>query len=185
MVRPSCARLAGPAYDFNLTMSTQANADRIWCARFDRDRRELLPLFRLADDSEQRIQSYLHRGDVLFAAESGQVLGHALVLETEASEVFELRSIAVLESRQGQGVGSLLVRAVIRYCRTHNAKSLRVSTSIADANAIRFYLRQGFRALAIVRDAFTKEQGYPKYSEGNIPLNDAIELELDLRSFST
>ena len=173
------ARVASATDNRSLIMSRQANTDRIWCAPFNRDRRELLPLFKLADDSEQQIQSYLYRGEVLFAAEAGLVLGQALIIEDNAQDVFELKSIAVLESRQGQGIGSLLMRAVQRYCTGRNAKSLRVSTSIADAKAIRFYLRYGFRALAIVRNAFTQERGYPKYVEDtHILLNDALELEL-------
>jgi len=159
----------------------QELAERLWCAPFRRDRRELMPLFKLADDSEQQIQSYLYFGDVIFVAESGQALGHALIVEHEMRDVFELKSIAVLESRQGQGIGGMLMKAVVRYCSLRDAKSLRVSTSIADANAIGFYLRHGFRASSIVRDAFTAERGYPQYAgQSRVPLNDAIELELVL-----
>jgi len=140
-----------------------------------------MPLFKLADDSELQILSYLYRGEVLFATESGEPLGHALIIEPEKPGVFELKSIAVLESRQGQGIGRKLLRAAVRYCRTHNGKYLNVSTSIADANAIAFYLRCGFRASSIVRDAFTTERGYQQYAgQSRIPLNDAIELELVL-----
>jgi GNAT superfamily N-acetyltransferase len=138
-------------------------------------------LFRLADDSEEQIHSYLNRGDVLFATESGQALGHVLIVELDAKNVFELMSIAVLAARQGQGIGGMLIRAAIRYCLMRNATSLRVSTSIADAGAIGFYLRHGFRASAIVRDAFTLERGYPANIDGSsIPLNDAVEFELVL-----
>ena len=166
-------------------MLRQETEDRIWCAPFRRDRRELLPLFELADDSEQQIYSYLYLGEVLFAAESGQALGHALIVEHEKQDVFELKSIAVLKSRQGQGIGGMLLRAVVRYCRIQKAKSLRVSTSIADANAIGFYLRHGFRASSIVRDAFTAERGYPKYvGHSHTLLNDAVELELVLSTVS-
>jgi len=169
-----------------LIMLSQRAADRIWCAPFRRDRRELMPLFKLADDSELQILSYLYRGEVLFATESGEPLGHALIIEPEKPGVFELKSIAVLESRQGQGIGTKLLRAAIRYCRAHNAQYLRVSTSISDANAIGFYLRCGFRATSILRDAFTAEGGYPPYSgQSRVPLNDAIELELVLRTTLT
>ena len=164
-------------------MPGQEAGDGISCVPFRRDRRELLPLFRLADDSERQIQSYLYRGEILVAAESGQALGHALIVQLETEGDFELKSIAVLDSRQGQGIGGMLLKATVRYCSMRNGRRLKVATSIADSNAIGFYLRHGFRASAIVRDAFTEEVGYPKYAgHGCIPLNDALELELVLNA---
>ena len=142
-------------------------------------------MFKLADDSERQILSYLYRGEILFASQSGQPLGHALILEQEVPKILELKSIAVVERRQGQGIGGMLMKAAVSYCRTQEAKALKVSTSIADSQALGFYLRHGFRASAIVRDAFTVEHGYPKYAaDGRIPLNDAIELELALTTAS-
>ena len=143
-----------------------------------------MSLFQLADDSERQILSYLYRGEILFASQSGQPLGHALILEHDAQKVFELKSMAVVERRQGKGIGRMLLKAVVSYCCSRNAKTLRVSTSIADANALGFYLRHGFRASAIVRDVFTAERGYPPYAgPGRVPLNDAVELELVLDSW--
>jgi N-acetylglutamate synthase-like GNAT family acetyltransferase len=165
-------------------MFVQEGLDQIWCAPFRRDRRELMSLFRLADDSEQQILSYLYRGEVLFASQSGRVLGHALILD-QAQDVFELKSIAVVKWRQRQGIGAMLMNAVVRYCCRQKAKRLKVSTSIADADAIDFYLRHGFRPSSILRDAFTAERGYPKYAgDSRIPLNDAIEFELVLGTAS-
>ena len=166
-------------------MRRHVSSNRIWCAPFRRDRRELMPLFRLADDSEQQISSYLYRGELLFAAESGKALGHVLIIEQEADHVLELKSIAVLEARQGQGIGGMLMRAAVRYSCTQKAICLKVSTSVADGQAIGFYLRHGFRASAIVRDAFTIDRGYPEYmGDSRIRLNDAIELELSLSTVS-
>jgi hypothetical protein len=41
------------------------------------DRTAPLPLFHIADDSEQEIASYLHRGTVLAATDGGALVGHA------------------------------------------------------------------------------------------------------------
>lgn len=161
-------------------MIDRQSPGRIWCAPYSRDRRELLPLFRLADDSDRQIQSYLYSGDILFASRSGKALGVAQIIGREPG-LFELKSIAVLECRQGQGIGGMLMRAAIRHCRALGGTTLKVSTSIADSQAIAFYLRQGFRGVRIVRDAFTPELGYPGYAgDSGLPLNDAVELELQL-----
>jgi len=156
-------------------------SSRIWYIPFSGDRRDLLPLFRLADDSEQQIRSYLDLGDVFAAFEVGQVLGHAQLIERDGS-AFELKSIAVLPSRQRQGIGGGLLDAALGYCHAHDAALLRVSTAISDCEALGFYLRHGFRAVAIVRDAFTSEGGYSQRTgDPRIRLNDAIELELAVR----
>ena len=166
-------------------MLRQDLTGRVWCAQFRRDRRELMPLFKLADDSEQEILSYLFRGEVFIASEAGRVVGEALIIEGAKQDFFELRSFAIDEARQRQGIGSMLLRAVVRYGRMQGAKTLRVSTAIADGQAVAFYLRNGFRASRIVRDAFTTERGYPSHIlDSRIALNDAIELELELSSSS-
>lgn len=176
--------MARAADDRNLIVLGQ-DSSRIWCSPFRRDRRELLPLFKLADDSEQQILSYLYLGEVLFAAHSGQAVGHVLIVKHQEQHTLELKSIAVLQSRQGEGVGGMLIRAALRYCHTQAAKRLRVSTAIADARAIGFYLHHGFRPLAIIRDAFIGERGYPDFvGDSRIPVKDAVEFELVLTNIS-
>jgi len=155
-------------------------AGRIWYAPFRRDRRELLHLFKLADDSDRQIAANLYLGEIISAAQDHSVLGYAQVVETGAPREFELKSIAVLQTRQHEGIGSKLLRAAIRYCQALEGRSLKVATSIAASDAIAFYLAHGFRVSRTVRDAFTRERGYPASISGGIPLNDAVEFELML-----
>lgn len=160
-------------------MRRREAADRTWCAPFRRDRHELLPLLRLADDSEQQILASLRIGEILYAAQPGQLIGCAHIIATEAPAEFELKSIAVIQSRQRQGIGGKLVRAAARYCRAHRARRLVVSTSIAASDAVAFYLSNGFRICGFIRDAFTGERGYPPTEGGTrLPLNDAVVFEL-------
>ncbi len=155
----------------------------IWFAPFQRDRRELLPLFRLADDSEQQIQGYLNAGEVLFAAQGGCVLGYAQIIVSDRTAEFKLKSIAVDPAHQRQGTGTALVRAVIRYCRQHGASRLTVSTAFGASDAIAFYLRNGFRICGFERDAFTAERGYPAtQAAGTAPLRDSVKFDLLLET---
>ncbi|MCL6683034.1 GNAT family N-acetyltransferase [Sphingomonas alba] len=156
-----------------------AGDDVIQCAPFLGDRRFLLPLLKLADDSETQIRSYWRNGEFLVALRNGQVLGQALIVR-RGDKVFELKSIAVAEGCQRLGIGRQLLNAVIDYAHGHKASTLTVSTSVADPEALGFYLRHGFRASAILRDAFTADRGYPAQTDRQLPLNDAIELELAL-----
>jgi len=94
-------------------MGAETIAGRVWCAPFRRDRRELLRLFKLADDSEQQIANYLHQGEIIFAAQRGRLLGYAQVIDGKGESVLELKSIAVDESFQRQGIGAKLSREFI------------------------------------------------------------------------
>ena len=77
---------------------------------------------------------------------------------SEASEL-ELKSMALREKRQREGIGQQLVEAAIAYCRARNSHRLIVSTAAADIANLRFYQRQGFRMYKIVRDAFGPSTG--------------------------
>jgi GNAT superfamily N-acetyltransferase len=144
---------------------------------YEGDREALRPLFRLADDSEQQIDEYLNLGEVLVADDDGEAVAH-LQLVADPGRVFELKSMAVIESRRGEGIGRLLVHAAIRYCQQHAAVRLLVATAAADVGNLRFYQLQGFRMLRIERDAFDAAAGY---ADGividGIPLRDRVWLD--------
>jgi GNAT superfamily N-acetyltransferase len=148
--------------------------------RFDEDRTLLLPLFALADDSQ--IAAYISRGEVLVARDGQQVVGHLQILETGEAGELELKSMAVVENRQREGIGRSLVEAAIANCRARNGRRLIVSTAAADTGNLRFYQRQGFRMSRIVRDAFVPSTGYEDGAMiDGIPLRDQVFLDLDLR----
>ena len=153
--------------------------------RYDDDRTLLLPLFALADDSQPQIATYIARGEVLVARDGELVIGHLQILQTDDAGVFELKSMAVMETRQREGIGHRLVRAAVAYCRARNGHRLIVSTATADISNLRFYQRQGFRMYKIVRDAFTPSNGYPEGAVvDGIPLRDQVFLDLNLKDES-
>jgi predicted N-acetyltransferase YhbS len=129
--------------------------------RYEDDREALRPLFRLADDSEHAIDGYLREGEVLTAVDEGEVVGHLQLVPGGEEGVVELKSMAVIESRRGAGLGRALVEAAVRRCRERGARRLLVSTAAASVGDLRFYQRVGFRMLGIERDAFVPETGYP------------------------
>src|SRR3954447_11415082 len=162
-------------------MRAESVVGRVWCAPFRRDRRELLRLFKLADDSEQQIAGYLHEGEIIFAAQSGRLLGYVQIVDGKGTSVLELKSIAVEESFQRQGIGAKLIRAAVRYCHSRGADRLIVSTSIAASDAIAFYLSHGFRICGHRRDVFTAEAAYPDTEENSgLRLNDAVLFDLPI-----
>ncbi|MBS0408672.1 MAG: GNAT family N-acetyltransferase [Proteobacteria bacterium] len=143
------------------------------------DRAALLPLFALADDSPSAVAAYMPLGEVLVARDGAVVVGHAQIVATAETDTLELKSLAVLEPRQSQGVGRDLVAATAARCRDRGARRLIVSTAAAGIGTLRFYQRQGFRMERIVRDAFGPHTGYPEgLMVDGIPLRDQVFLDM-------
>jgi ribosomal protein S18 acetylase RimI-like enzyme len=137
------------------------------------DRPALLPLFRIADDSEPEIASYLGRGTVLVATDGGAPVGHVQMIEPssqprsqprspiDAPAAWELKSLAVADRHRQHGLGRRLVEAGLAHARGHGASRVVLATAAADTRVLRFYQRLGFRLLRIERDVFTPAAGYP------------------------
>ena len=145
------------------------------------DRAALMPLFRLAEDSDNELAAYVGRGEVLVAREGGGIIGHVQIVEAGSESVRELKSMAVRQAHQRRGVGRVLVAAAVDHCRTRNVRRLTVATAAADIGNLRFYQRQGFRFASIERDAFGTQNGYRDGALiDGIPLRDRVVLDLEL-----
>jgi GNAT superfamily N-acetyltransferase len=149
--------------------------------RYDDDRDRLRPMFRLADDSEPAIDSYVHAGEVLVSVDGDQIVGHLQLIAGPDDGTAELKSMAVIEPRRGGGVGRALVEEAVRRSRARGLRRLLVSTAAASTGDLRFYQRVGFRMLRVERDAFVPETGYGVeiLIEG-IPLRDRVWLDRTL-----
>jgi GNAT superfamily N-acetyltransferase len=140
-------------------------------------REELRPLFALAEDSPEQLETYLHLGRVLVAFDGGSMVGHLQVVDTDRAGEIELKSMAVVDHRQRSGIGRAMVERAVAESRADGAHTMLVATATADIGNLRFYQLQGFRMLRIERDAFTTSGGY---AEGliidGIPLRDRVWL---------
>jgi GNAT superfamily N-acetyltransferase/catechol 2,3-dioxygenase-like lactoylglutathione lyase family enzyme len=151
---------------------------------FEGSRSALADLFALADDSPEQVDGYRDLGRVLVARDGPMVIGHLQLVAGERSEA-EIKSLAVLEDRQGTGIGRGLVNRAITVCRERNVATLLVATATADTGVLRFYQRLGFRFLRVERDVFTPEVGYPPGEVDGVPLRDRIWLSMTLADSRT
>jgi GNAT superfamily N-acetyltransferase len=75
-------------------------------------RSDLLPLFAQADDSLDEIKTYIDDGEVLVARRGEQLL--ELVQSIATGQDWEIKSVAVLASERGCGIGTSLIRAALK-----------------------------------------------------------------------
>jgi lactoylglutathione lyase len=158
-------------------------ADRYSIQSYGGPRARLRRLFDLADDAPERIDGYIDLGRILVAVDDdeGQIVGHLQLVSDTEPGVVEITSLAVDPHFQRRGIGGRLVEHALAASRDDGAELVTVATAVADIDNLRFYQRRGFRAVSIVRDAFTAETGYAcAPSVDGVPLRDAIRFELAL-----
>jgi GNAT superfamily N-acetyltransferase len=142
-------------------------------------RQELRPLFEIAEDSSQELDSYLDDGVVFVAYADDVPIGHLQLVTADHGA--EIKNMAVVQEYRRHGVGRVLVAQAIEISRSEGYRQLLVRTGAADIGNLRFYQRLGFRFLAVERDAFTAANGYPAGLEiDGIPLRDAVLLSQEL-----
>src|ERR1700742_1766726 len=108
-------------------------------------RAELRPLFELAEDSPDELDSYIAAGRVLIAAEGDRVVGQLQLVAGGRPSEAEVKNMAMLTRMQRRGVGRALIAAAIDLARGEGRSTLTVATAAADIGNLRFYQRVGFR----------------------------------------
>ena len=91
----------------------------------------------------------------LIASIDGEPVGYLVAAET-AGESYryvarsaELENMLVGENVRGKGVGAKLVDEFIKWCKARSILRVKVSAYAANAEALRFYEKQGFKNLSI------------------------------------
>jgi GNAT superfamily N-acetyltransferase len=126
------------------------------------------------------VSIYQDLGRVLVARAGAEIVGHLQLVEGDRPGEAEVKSLAVREERQGEGIGRALVARAVEACRDEGRRTLLVATAAAGTDVLRFYQRQGFRMLRVERDVFTAEAGYPEVEIDGIPLRDQVWLSMAL-----
>ena len=86
--------------------------------------------------------------------------------------------------REGQGIGTKLIDAVVDEARKRNCRRIFLITTNDNLHALGFYQRRGFELARIHRHAMDETRKLkpiiPLIGMNNIPLRDEIELEINL-----
>lgn len=133
-----------------------------------------LPLLLLADPEEAMIDRYLEEGELWVWEEKGECLAVAVVVG--AGKSCELKNLAVETKWQGQGYGSMVVRALAK----HYAQAYQTMLVGTSASGVAFYERLGFVVDHVVPGFFTDNYTAPIWENGCLCV-DMIYLRLALR----
>jgi ribosomal protein S18 acetylase RimI-like enzyme len=90
--------------------------------------------------------------------------------------------------REGQGIGTMLLRNVIAEARSRNCRRVFLVTTNDNLYALGFYQRRDFELVAVHRGAVNESRkvkpSIPVIGQNHIPLRDEIELEMILQAES-
>jgi ribosomal protein S18 acetylase RimI-like enzyme len=102
-----------------------------------------------------------------------------LFIKDKECEVTSLDSL-----REGQGIGTQLIRKSIEEARARSCNRLFLITTNDNLHALGFYQKRGFEIVTIYRGAVNESRkrkpSIPLIGMDGIPLRDEIELEIKL-----
>jgi ribosomal protein S18 acetylase RimI-like enzyme len=144
-------------------------------------RERFLPLFLLADESVQQVQSYMNTGDLyVYSPEDDVVAGIVLAIAL-GPDVVELKAVAIDPKQQGRGIGKRMLMDALAELRDLGCKRVVVGTANAAIGQLAFYQKAGFRLLRIERDFFSPVRGYADViEESGIRMRDMVWMDLML-----
>jgi N-acetylglutamate synthase-like GNAT family acetyltransferase len=104
-------------------------------------------------------------GYILTLTDEKYVVGACALFKND-DDVYELARMAVLESRQGQGIGNLLMKEILALATMIKVKKLFLVSNTKLEAAISLYKKFGFKTVF--------EGQHPSYKRGNIIMEKFI-----------
>jgi ribosomal protein S18 acetylase RimI-like enzyme len=93
--------------------------------------------------------------------------------------------VSLDSEREGQGIGTRLIDAVLEEARQQSCRRVFLITTNDNLNSLGFYQKRGFELVRINRGAINESRkikpSIPIIGMNNIPLRDEIELEIRLK----
>lgn len=138
-------------------------------------------------EREWESNEIVSRGSIHYADElPGFVAGHEqdlLGLVTYHIEGDECEIVTLNSLVEGMGIGTELLKAVMRVASERDCKRLWLITTNDNTDALRFYQTRGFVITAFRRNAIEESRELkpeiPAHGLNGIPIRDEIELELN------
>ncbi|WP_417503459.1 GNAT family N-acetyltransferase [Marinomonas gallaica] len=136
-----------------------------------------LDLLHEADPSEANIASYLSDSWCFAVVDNGQVIA-ACIVKAQSNSLAEIFNVSVSPERQGQGIGSKLLKFVLSQLPSKGINRVELGTGTFGYQ-LTYYQRLGFRVDSIVKNFFLLNYPEPIYENG-IQHKDMLRLYAQL-----
>jgi putative acetyltransferase len=137
-------------------------------------------LLLLSDDTKEAINKNLDNGELFIAEIRDQIIA-AFILKAIENETIEIKNIAVIETLQGKGIGTILLNYIISNAILRDFRSLIVGTCDLCSKEIEFYKKSGFEITSTRKNFFIDNYRKPIYEDGK-QIKNMIMLSMDLRT---
>ncbi len=135
------------------------------------NKKQYLDLLLLADEQEEMIDRYLHRGTMYALHQEG--VKAVCVVTDEGEGLLELKNLAVAPEVQGKGYGRAMVDFIVH---THRGQYDRLQVGTGDSPlTLPFYEHCGFQRTHVVKNFFLDHYDHPIW-EGGTQLVDMVYL---------
>ncbi len=122
-------------------------------------------LLLLADPSKELIDQYLPESEIHVAVFETQIIG-VYVLHPLGDSTVEIKNIAVGDSHQGKGVGTILLNNATQTAALKGYKTVLIGTGNSSLNQLYLYQKLGFEIIEIRKDFFLEHYPSPIYENG-------------------
>jgi ribosomal protein S18 acetylase RimI-like enzyme len=141
---------------------------------------DLLPfdLLLLADETKEAIEKYIYDCEVYLVNHNGQSIATFALYPINKTEV-EIKNIALVRELQGKGIGSDLIKEIVRIVKEQNYSSLIVGTGDVSAAQIRFYEKNGFVKYDMKKNFFLDNYKLPIIENGK-QMKDMVMLRMKI-----
>ena len=110
----------------------------------------------LADPSKDLVSRYLDEGlCYVTESENGETIG-VIVLVPVNDHIIEIMNVAVDESHQGKGLGTLLLKHGIQTAAENGYDTIEIGTGNSSINQLALYQKVGFRITGIEHEFFIR-----------------------------
>lgn len=100
------------------------------------------PRDKLADDLRS---SFAH---FVVSENDGVIAGYAIAQHLPGNDVADVHNLAVVEARRGEGLGALMLDALLVWCESRDASAIMLEVRADNESAQSLYASRGFRTIA-------------------------------------
>ena len=122
-------------------------------------------LLLLADPSKELVDKYLKHSEVFVATQHGETVGIVVLLPITTGKA-EIKNIAVKPELQGKGIGSYLIKNVIKVARQKKFRKICIGTANSSIVPLYLYQKLGFEITGIRKSFFIDNYTEPIYEDG-------------------